>query len=79
MTPDTPLLCGGVVHFSDHLYVLAKKIRPVTPAKAGVQKCLRILDSGFRRNDAVGYPIISDTIVITMRSKDKGKKRVPKV
>ena len=28
----------------------------VTPAKAGVQKCLMILDSGFRRNDAVGYP-----------------------
>ena len=24
----------------------------VTPAEAGVQKCLKILDSGLRRNDA---------------------------
>ena len=33
-----------------------KGINLVTPAKAGVQKRQRILDSGFRRNDAVGYP-----------------------
>ncbi|HQN18681.1 MAG TPA: hypothetical protein PKV86_06075 [Syntrophobacteraceae bacterium] len=27
----------------------------VTPAKAGVQKILKSLDSGFRRNDAQGF------------------------
>jgi len=28
-----------------------KATKAVTPAKAGVQKCLFFLDSGFRRND----------------------------
>jgi len=27
----------------------------VTPAKAGVQKCMYNLDSGFRRNDRKGH------------------------
>ena len=30
---------------------LAKVTKAVTPAEAGVQKCLLFLDSGFRRND----------------------------
>jgi len=31
-----------------------KGIKAVTPAEAGVQKCLLFLDSGFRRNDGKG-------------------------
>jgi len=31
-----------------------KGIKVVTPAEAGVQKCLLFLDSGFRRNDGKG-------------------------
>ncbi len=34
-----------------NLMVSQKVIKAVTPAKAGVQKCLLSLDSGFRRND----------------------------
>jgi len=30
--------------------------RTATPAKAGVQKSLKRLDSGFRRNAAGGFP-----------------------
>ena len=30
---------------------LVKSPNPVTPAKAGVQKLLKLLDSGLRRND----------------------------
>jgi len=33
---------------------LAKVTKAVTPAEAGVQKCLLFLDSGFRRNDGKG-------------------------
>ena len=33
---------------------LAELSNSVTPAKAGVQKLLKNLDSGFRRNDAQG-------------------------
>jgi hypothetical protein len=33
---------------------IAKTTRSVTPAEAGVQKCLFFLDSGFRRNDGKG-------------------------
>jgi hypothetical protein len=33
---------------------LAELSISVTPVKAGVQKCLESLDSGFRRNDAQG-------------------------
>jgi hypothetical protein len=33
------------------LTVSQKVIKVVTPAKAGVQKSLVFLDSGFRRND----------------------------
>jgi hypothetical protein len=33
---------------------LAKVLKAVTPAKAGVQKFLVFLDSGFRRNDRKG-------------------------
>jgi len=35
--------------------VKAHTIKAVTPAKAGVQKCLFFLDSGFRRNDRRGH------------------------
>jgi hypothetical protein len=33
---------------------ISKLLKTVTPAEAGVQKRLKILDSGFRRNDADG-------------------------
>ncbi len=36
------------------LEALAELANSVTPAKAGVQKFLKNLDSGFRRNDAQG-------------------------
>jgi len=32
-----------------------KSLNSVTPAKAGVQKSLNLLDSGFRRNDKKCY------------------------
>jgi hypothetical protein len=32
----------------------SKVLQTVTPAKAGVQKSMPFLDSGFRRNDAAG-------------------------
>jgi hypothetical protein len=43
-----------MMKFDGHL---RKPKRPfsVTPAKAGVQKCLLFLDSGFRRNDRKGH------------------------
>jgi len=34
-----------------HSKALKKPAKAVTPAKAGVQKCLKTLDSGLRRND----------------------------
>jgi len=37
------------------LELLAKFGKTVTPAKAGVQKSLKNLDSGFRRNDEKGF------------------------
>jgi hypothetical protein len=33
---------------------IAKLNKTVTPAKAGVQNMLKLLDSGFRRNDTKG-------------------------
>jgi len=42
-----------------------KVSRPVTPAKAGVQNVLKILDSGFRRNDqSIRNPTFCESIII---------------
>jgi len=45
------------------LEAISKFLFTVTPAKAGVQESLKVLDSGFRRNDArrrlVHFEIVS--------------------
>jgi hypothetical protein len=47
------------------LMALGKVYWVVTPAKAGVQKILKCLDSGFRRNDAFyGISTLSEFIKI---------------
>jgi len=40
-----------VVSYLHNFDGFVKSLNPVTPAKAGVQNCLNLLDSGFRRND----------------------------
>ena len=39
------------------MMVSQKTRRSVTPAKAGVQKALKYLDSGFRRSDGIHCPL----------------------
>jgi hypothetical protein len=64
--------------------VLAKVISSVIPAKAGTQNCLKILDSGFRRNDDLlslsrvlqEAPIY--IIMLHMPSNEKQKTPLPK-
>ncbi len=50
------LNCGAKRHHYSMFNVdgLVKSPNPVTPAKAGVQKLLKLLDSGLRRNDDLG-------------------------
>ena len=44
----------------------------VTPAEAGVQKSLKRLDSGFRRNDARGSHVREDGLKLTAFSIGSG-------
>jgi len=45
-----------------------KVSRTVTPAKAGVQNMLKILDSGFRRNDqSIRNPSFCEFVIFSVR------------
>ena len=48
----------------DYIDELVKSLNPVTPAKAGVQKCLKLVDSGSARNEKRENSPFYETIYI---------------
>ncbi len=73
----TPLI-SSFSNLTDYIFEeFVKSKKTVTPAKAGVQNYLKLLDSCFRRNDKIGviltfYENINNNGLKNLKRKDDG-------